>query len=52
MPVEVRPDRRIALAMRWLIDCANSRSEKTMDERLADEIHGCATWARWCSEKT
>lgn len=38
VPVEVRPERRVALGMRWLIDCANSRSEKTMEERLANEI--------------
>ena len=38
VPVEVRPDRRTALAMRWLISFARSRTEKTMAERLAAEL--------------
>lgn len=38
VPVEVRPDRRQALGMRWLIDFARKRGEKTMKERLAAEI--------------
>jgi small subunit ribosomal protein S7 len=38
VPVEVRPDRRTALAMRWLISYARSRGEKTMAERLAAEL--------------
>lgn len=38
VPVEVRPDRRTALAMRWLISFARARSEKTMAERLAAEL--------------
>ncbi|MDX1252917.1 MAG: 30S ribosomal protein S7 [Gammaproteobacteria bacterium] len=38
VPVEVRPARRTALAMRWLTDAARSRSEKTMGMRLAAEI--------------
>ena len=38
VPVEVRPDRRTALAMRWLIGFARDRSEKTMAERLAAEL--------------
>ena len=38
MPVEVRPDRRQALAMRWLIGSARDRAEKTMEERLAGEL--------------
>lgn len=39
VPVEVRPDRRVALAMRWLVDFAKGRSEKTMVMRLANEIY-------------
>ncbi|MFT3741884.1 MAG: 30S ribosomal protein S7 [Gammaproteobacteria bacterium] len=39
VPVEVRPQRRMALAMRWLVDFAKSRGEKTMVMRLANEIH-------------
>jgi small subunit ribosomal protein S7 len=38
VPVEVRPERRTALAMRWLINYARDRSEKTSAERLANEI--------------
>ncbi len=38
VPVEVRPNRRIALAFRWLIDFARKRKEKTMAERLAAEL--------------
>ena len=36
--MEVRPDRRLALAMRWLVDAARKRSEKSMGERLAGEL--------------
>ena len=38
VPIEVRPDRRTALAIRWLIGFARSRSEKSMSERLAGEL--------------
>jgi small subunit ribosomal protein S7 len=38
VPVEVRPERRTALAMRWLISFARARGEKTMAERLAAEL--------------
>ncbi|HEY7684430.1 MAG TPA: 30S ribosomal protein S7 [Gemmatimonadales bacterium] len=38
VPVEVRPERRTALAMRWVIDFARGRAEKTMQERLAAEL--------------
>ncbi len=38
VPVEVRPERRTALAMRWLISFARARGEKTMEERLAAEF--------------
>jgi small subunit ribosomal protein S7 len=38
VPVEVRPERRQALATRWLIGAAQARSEKTMMERLANEL--------------
>ena len=38
VPVEVRPERRGALAMRWLVDCARARGEKSMHMRLAGEI--------------
>ena len=38
VPIDVRPDRRQALALRWLTTYSRGRSEKTMDERLAKEI--------------
>ena len=37
-PVEVRPERRQALAIRWLIKASRGRNENTMEERLASEI--------------
>ena len=38
VPVEVRPERREALAIRWLIDASRKRNENTMQERLAGEL--------------
>lgn len=38
VPVEVRPDRRVALGMRWITIYARERGEKTMVERLAAEL--------------
>jgi len=38
VPVEVRPDRRVALSMRWLTTYSRARGEKTMVERLAAEL--------------
>jgi small subunit ribosomal protein S7 len=38
VPVEVRPVRRMALAMRWLREAAKKRSEKSMPQRLAGEL--------------
>ncbi len=42
VPVEVRPERRQTLAIRWLIDTARKRSEKTMTDRLAGELMDAA----------
>ena len=42
VPVEVRPERRQALAIRWLIQAAAKRSEKTMTDRLAGELQDAA----------
>ena len=42
VPVEVRQDRRVALAMRWLIEYSRGRGEKTMMEKLAGEIMDAA----------
>ncbi|BAW80025.1 30S ribosomal protein S7 [Candidatus Nitrosoglobus terrae] len=38
VPVEVRPDRRSTLAMRWVVEAARKRNEKSMDLRLAGEL--------------
>ena len=38
VPVEVRPVRRMALAMRWLVEAARKRGEKSMAQRLAGEM--------------
>lgn len=38
VPVEVRPSRKKALAMRWLVECARKRTEKSMALRLAEEL--------------
>ena len=38
VPIEVRPARRDTLAMRWVIDAARNRSEKSMSQRLANEL--------------
>jgi len=42
VPIEVRPNRRNSLAMRWLIDAARKRSEKSMAFRLAGELMDAA----------
>ncbi len=42
VPIEVRPDRRQALALRWLVTYARNRGEKTMEERLANELMDAA----------
>ncbi|WP_297528511.1 30S ribosomal protein S7 [Thiohalobacter sp.] len=42
VPVEVRPTRRQTLAMRWMIEAARARSEKSMAQRLAGEIMDAA----------
>ena len=38
VPVEVRPERRVTLGLRWLVLYSRNRNEKTMQERLANEI--------------
>ena len=42
VPVEVRPTRRQTLAMRWVIDAARRRNEKSMAQRLANELMDAA----------
>ncbi|PSL14344.1 SSU ribosomal protein S7P [Marinobacterium halophilum] len=42
VPVEVRPSRRMALSMRWLVDAARKRGEKSMALRLAGELADAA----------
>jgi len=38
VPIEVRPERRQALALRWLVEFSRKRGEKTMEDKLAGEI--------------
>ncbi len=42
VPVEVRPERKTALSIRWVVGYAKQRSEKTMDEKLAGELMDAA----------
>lgn len=42
VPTEVRPERRTALAIRWLINYANERSDKSMSQKLAAELMAAA----------
>jgi len=42
VPVEVRPERRQTLALRWLVDMARKRNERTMVDRLANELFEAA----------
>ena len=48
VPVEVRPDRRMTLGIRWLVNYARLRGEKTMDERLSGELMDAANNTGWC----
>jgi small subunit ribosomal protein S7 len=43
VPMEVRPSRQQALAIRWIVEAARKRNERTMMERLAGELLDCAT---------
>ena len=51
VPVEVRPARRLALAMRWLREAARKRGEKSMDLRLAGELLDAAEGRGGAMEK-
>ena len=42
VPIEIRPERRQTLALRWIVDFARKRGEKTMAERLAGELMDAA----------
>ncbi|MCH8546165.1 MAG: 30S ribosomal protein S7, partial [Cryomorphaceae bacterium] len=42
IPVQIRPDRKISLAMKWMILFSRKRNEKTMAQRLANEIMAAA----------
>ena len=42
VPIEVRPDRRTTLGLRWIVQYSRQRGEHTMDERLAKEIMDAA----------
>ncbi len=51
VPLEVRPDRKISLGMKWMIRYARSRGEKTMVDRLAGEIIAACKGRRCCCEE-
>ena len=52
VPVEVRPSRRASLAMRWIVQNARSRGEKSMEERLAGELlDASASVLKLCSPR-
>ncbi len=42
IPMEVRPDRKVALAMKWMVDYSRLRKEKSMVDKLAGEIMAAA----------
>jgi small subunit ribosomal protein S7 len=42
VPIEVRPERRSTLAIRWLVDYSRRRSEKTIEEKIANELMDAA----------
>jgi small subunit ribosomal protein S7 len=42
VPIEVRPNRRLALSFRWLLESAKRRGEKTMKQKLAGELMDAA----------
>ena len=50
VPMEVKPERRQTLALRWLTEFSRKRSEKTQAERLANEIMDAANNNRCCSK--
>jgi len=45
VPIDVRPERRLTLGLRWLVQFSRTRSEKTMKERLAAELMDAANGA-------
>lgn len=45
VPMEVRPERKIALAIRWTLNAARNRNEKTMEDKLASELLDAARGA-------
>jgi len=51
VPTEVKGDRRIALAMRWIIIGANAKKGKPMAEKLAQELIDAANNAGWAIKK-
>jgi small subunit ribosomal protein S7 len=51
IPIEVRASRKIALGVKWLVNCARARGEKTMTERLVNEIIAASKGEQCCQEK-
>ena len=52
IPMQIRPDRKVSLAMKWLISFSRKRNEKSMALRLANEVLGCCQRRRCCCEET
>ncbi|XOB42557.1 MAG: 30S ribosomal protein S7 [Candidatus Nealsonbacteria bacterium] len=51
IPVEVRGDRKLALAMRWIIQAAKSKKGKAMKEKLAEEIMNASSGTGWAVKR-
>jgi small subunit ribosomal protein S7 len=51
VPIEVRPERRLALAIRWILDFAQARTERNLADRLAGELSEAATGAGGAMKK-
>ena len=51
VPIEIRPSRRQALAMRWIVEAARKRSEKNMNLRLAGELMDASQKKRICCKE-
>ena len=51
VPMEIRPERRQTLALRWIVDFSRTRGEKTMAERLAAELLDAAAYEAFCAQE-
>ena len=51
IPMQIRPDRKVSMAMKWLIGYARKRNEKSMAQKLAAEIIAASKRRRCCREE-